>query len=86
MHDLLCKACTDRGLVYSAKGRILNNMLYVQYIHLKKGQAYSSSRQRGYYIRTMTAGVQLKEKVSGRKPQGACRQDELIGVKSPVLK
>jgi hypothetical protein len=25
MHDLLCKACTDRGLVYSAKGRIVSN-------------------------------------------------------------
>jgi hypothetical protein len=40
-HDLLCKACTDRGLVYSAKGIIFNNMLYMRYIHLTKGQAYS---------------------------------------------
>jgi hypothetical protein len=30
---LLCKAWTDRGLIYSAKGRIFNNMLYVRYIH-----------------------------------------------------
>jgi hypothetical protein len=24
-HDLVCKACTDRGLVCSAKGSIFNN-------------------------------------------------------------
>jgi hypothetical protein len=40
-HDLLCKAWTDRGLVYIAKGRIFNNMLYVRYVHMIKGQAYS---------------------------------------------
>jgi hypothetical protein len=41
-HDRLCKACTDRGLVYSAKGRIVSNMLsvYVLYAHLTKDQAY----------------------------------------------
>jgi hypothetical protein len=31
----------DKGLVYSAKGRIFNNMLYVRYVHLTKGQTYS---------------------------------------------
>jgi hypothetical protein len=35
------------------------------------------SRQRGCYIRTMTAG---------RDSQGASRQDELIGGKPPVVK
>jgi hypothetical protein len=30
-HDLLCKAWTDKGPVYSAHGRILNNTLYVRY-------------------------------------------------------
>jgi hypothetical protein len=33
----------------------------------------------------MTARVKLK-KISGRDAQGACRQDELIGGKSPVVK
>jgi hypothetical protein len=33
----------------------------------------------------MTAGVHLKKK-SGRESQGARRQDELIGGKSPVEK
>jgi hypothetical protein len=65
-------------------------MLYVLYVHLTKDQAYSqetnpSSRQTGCYIRSMTARVQLK-KVSGRKPQGAWRQEELIGCKPPVVK
>jgi hypothetical protein len=29
------------GLVYKAKARSFNNMLYVLYVHLTKGQAYS---------------------------------------------
>jgi hypothetical protein len=32
----------------------------------------------------MTAEVQLQKKISGRDPQGAWRQDELIGSKPPV--
>jgi hypothetical protein len=44
-----------------------------------------SSRKRGYYIRTMAAGVQLG-KICGRESQGAWRQDELIGGKAPVVK
>jgi hypothetical protein len=40
-NDLLCKACIDRGLMYSAKGRIFNNMLYVRYVHLTSGRAHS---------------------------------------------
>jgi hypothetical protein len=36
MHDLLCKAYTDRGLVYSVKGRIFNNTLYMGYVHLTR--------------------------------------------------
>jgi hypothetical protein len=35
------RACTDSGLVYSAKGRIFSNMLQVRYVHLTKGQEYS---------------------------------------------
>jgi hypothetical protein len=44
------------------------------------------SRQRGCYIRTITAGVQLENKINGRESQGACRQDELFGSKPPVVK
>jgi hypothetical protein len=36
-------------------------------------------------IRTIIAVVQLK-KNNGRESQGACRQEELIGGKPPVLK
>jgi hypothetical protein len=50
-------------------------MLYVGIIHLTENQAYSvqanpSSRQRGCYIKTITARVRLERKVSGRGPQG----------------
>jgi hypothetical protein len=45
-----------------------------------------SSRQRGSCIRTTTASVHLENKISGREFQGACRQDEMIGGKSPVVK
>jgi hypothetical protein len=34
----------------------------------------------------MTARVQLKKNISGRDPQGAWRQEELIGGKPPVVK
>jgi hypothetical protein len=44
-----------------------------------------ASRQGGCYIRTITASAQLK-KNTGRGSQGAWRQDELIGGKSPVVK
>jgi hypothetical protein len=64
---VLCKTCTDRELVYKTKGRIFNNMLYMRYVLLAKGQVCSQetnrfSCQRGCYIRTMTAKVQLKKK------------------------
>jgi hypothetical protein len=66
---MLFKAWTKRGLVYSARGRIFNNMLYVRYVHMTKGQACSwetnlSSRQRGCCIRTMTVTVQLQKIIS----------------------
>jgi hypothetical protein len=38
------------------------------------------------YIRTMTAGVQLRKKNSCRESQGARGQDEMIGGKPPVVK
>jgi hypothetical protein len=33
----------------------------------------------------MKASIQLK-KIAGRESQGACRQDELIGGKPPIVK
>jgi hypothetical protein len=39
----------------------------------------------GCYIKTMTASVELI-KNSGRESQGAGRQDEVIGSKSPIVK
>jgi hypothetical protein len=45
-----------------------------------------TSRQRGCYMKTITASVNLGKEVSARKSRGACRQDELIGGKSPVIK
>jgi hypothetical protein len=45
-----------------------------------------TSRQRGCYIGTITASVQLVSKATGRGSQGACRQDELIGGKLPVVR
>jgi hypothetical protein len=34
----------------------------------------------------MKASIQLEKNIDGRESQGACRQDELIGGKSPVVK
>jgi hypothetical protein len=45
-----------------------------------------SSRERGCYIRAITASVQLENKITGHDSQGAWRQDELIGGKPPVIK
>jgi hypothetical protein len=44
-----------------------------------------SSRQRGCYIRAITASVQLK-KILVLGSQGAWRQDELTDGKPPVIK
>jgi hypothetical protein len=44
-----------------------------------------SSRQRGCYVRTITASVRLKNKNSGRESQGVCRKDALIRSKQPVV-
>jgi hypothetical protein len=37
-------------------------------------------------MRTIDANVNLEKKNTGRGSQGACRQDELIGGKPPVVK
>jgi hypothetical protein len=41
---------------------------------------------RGCYIRTVTASVQLENKFTGRKAQGAFLQDEVFCGKPPVVK
>jgi hypothetical protein len=45
-----------------------------------------SSRQRGCYIRTTAASVQLENEVTGRESRRAYGSDELIGGKQPVVK
>jgi hypothetical protein len=37
-------------------------------------------------MRTITASFQLENKITGRGSRGACRKDELIGGKPPVVK
>jgi hypothetical protein len=69
------KPVLTRGLVCSTTWEIFNDMLCMRYVHLMKCQACSqetnpSSCQRGSYLRTTTAKVQLKEKNSGRGSKG----------------
>jgi hypothetical protein len=45
-----------------------------------------SSRQGEYYIKTISENVQLENKVTGRESERACRQNEMIGGKPPVVK
>jgi hypothetical protein len=45
-----------------------------------------SSRHRGCYIRTITASVQLENKITGWVSQGACCQDKPTDSKPPVVK
>jgi hypothetical protein len=40
------------------------------------GEEYNLPRQRGCYIRSMIASVQLKKENTGRESQGACREDK----------
>jgi hypothetical protein len=44
------------------------------------------TRPRGCHIRTITASAQMENKITGPESQGACRQDELIVGKPPVVK
>jgi hypothetical protein len=85
------RACTGRGLVYSAQGRIFSDLLYsyMRYLHLTKAkpihkrQPVLSSERKLHKDYDRKGSV---EKVSGRESQGACRQDELIGGKPSVVK
>jgi hypothetical protein len=43
-HDPLCKACTDRELVYSAKRKLFNNRLCVRYVHLIKAKPFINDK------------------------------------------
>jgi hypothetical protein len=51
-----------------------------------KQQAHPLVREHVTYIKTITASVQLENKITGRESQAACRQDELIGGKLLVVK
>jgi hypothetical protein len=65
-------------------------MLYVRYVHLTKDQAYSWDKPIFSSERMLHKGYDCKgsveKKISGRAPQGAWHQDELIGCKQPVVK
>jgi hypothetical protein len=74
-------------------------MLYVPYVHFTKAKHIHKRNpyflQKGCYTRTMTARVRLQKKkkkkkgegeISGHEPQEACRQDDLIDCKPPVVK
>jgi hypothetical protein len=45
-----------------------------------------SSHERGSYVKDYDRKVSVAKKISGRESQGAWRQDEMIGGKSPVVK
>jgi Sec7-like guanine-nucleotide exchange factor len=60
---------SENSRKFCARGRIFNNMLYVRNVHLAESQAYSqetnqSSRQRVYYITTISARIQLERRKS----------------------
>jgi hypothetical protein len=71
------------GLVPSAKGRIFNNILCVQYIHLTRPSIFLRQENvtQGLWLWGFSWGGD-----SGHEPQGAWCQDELIGSKLPVVK
>jgi hypothetical protein len=54
MHDLLSKIWTDRRLVYSAKGRIFNNTLYVRYVHLAQAKINRKRQTHSLVIEDIT--------------------------------
>jgi hypothetical protein len=80
---MLWKAWTDRGLIYSIRGRIFNNVLHVRYLHLTK-ETNPSSRQKAHFIRTMTTRVKLEKVYLVVILKGL--QDELMCGKPPVVK
>jgi hypothetical protein len=67
-------------------------MLYVQYVYLTTGQAYSIRDNPIFFSERMLhknydrKGSVGEKKICGREPQGAWRQDELIGGKPLVVK
>jgi hypothetical protein len=72
------------------KGRTVSNMLYVRYVHLTKAKLICK-RQTHFLVREDSyedydRKVQLQKEISGREPQGAWRQDEVIDGKPPVVK
>jgi hypothetical protein len=79
---LLCKAWTDRGLVYSARGKIaMRGLDEKPSIFVRDKPIFSSERMlRKDYDRKDSV-----EKISGRESQGTWGQDELISGKPPVV-
>jgi hypothetical protein len=89
---MLWKAWTDRGSVYSAKGRILSNMLYMRYVHLTKAKPIhkrilaSERMLHKDYGRKGSVAHPCPPKNAVHEPHGTWHQDELIGGKLPVVK
>jgi hypothetical protein len=64
-------------------------MLYVRIVHLKRLSIFVRDNPSFSSERMLHKDYDRKdsvEKISGREPQGARRQDELIGGKPPVVK
>jgi hypothetical protein len=87
------KTRTYRGLVYGAKGRIFNNMLYVRYVHLTQAKRSLFIIDKPILLSGRTLhkdsecnGSVAKKKKSNCDPQGALCKDELIDSKLPVIK
>jgi hypothetical protein len=54
---MLCKAWTDRGLVYIRKGRIFNIMLQVRYVHLTKAKHIRKRQTHALVGKDVTQGL-----------------------------
>jgi hypothetical protein len=72
-----------RGLVYCAKARLFNNLLYVRHVYVTKAKPIHKRRTQPLVRGDVTYSLRPQgfswEKISGRKPQGAWRQDDPTG-------
>jgi hypothetical protein len=72
------------GLLFSEKGRIFNYTLYVRYVHLTKGEAYSLDKPIFSSERMLRKDYDRKHSVIKKSlvvtPLGIWRQEKLIAV------
>jgi hypothetical protein len=73
-----------------AEAGITVTCLYVRYVHVKRPSIFIRDKLILSSERMLHKDYDLKgsveRRISGRHPQGAWRQDELIGGKLPVVK